>query len=129
MLFVSTFGPGMSLAMPDVCKTPPFAVPVPMPNIATNALVVPGYFTVMINCMPELNLASSGTISSGDEAGAMGGIVSSTIIGPARAVMGSMRCMVGGTPVRRMTDPTIQNTANAVGIGIVPSQPVKLVIS
>ena len=57
----------MSMAMPDVCMTPPFAIPAPFPNIANNALAIPGYYTIMINGMPELNTASQYAITSGDE--------------------------------------------------------------
>ncbi len=123
-----TFGLGMSMAMPDVCKTPPFAIPVPYPNIANNALAIPGYMTIMINCMPELNMASQYALSNGDEAGAMGGVVSGIIVGIGRPVMGSVCYFVGGMPSWRTIAPTIQNIANAPGISMVPSQVIKTVL-
>ena len=124
----ATFGTGMSTAVPDVCKTPPFAVPVPYPNMGNNAMAIPGYFTIMINCMPELNLISQYAITNGDEAGAMGGVASQMIIGMGRPVMGSTVYFVGGTPSWRLTAPTIQNMANAPGITMVPSQTMKIVL-
>ncbi len=123
-----TFGMGMSMAVPDVCKTPPFAIPAPFPNIGNNALAVPAYFTIMINCMPELNLGSMYAITSGDEGGVMGGVASQIIVGPGRPVMGSTCYFVGGMPSWRLTAPTIQNLANAPGITMAPSQTVKVVL-
>lgn len=123
-----TFGAGMAMAMPDVCKTPPFAIPAPFPNIGNNAMAVPGYFTIMINAMPELNMASMYAISNGDEGGALGGVASQIIVGPGRPVMGSMAYMVGGMPSWRMLDPTLQNIANAPGFTMAPSQTSKIVM-
>ena len=127
-MYVSTFGTGMSNGMPDVCKTPPFAVPAPFPNIGTNAMAIPGYFTIMVNCMPELNILSMYAITNGDEAGAMGGVASQIIMGPGRCVLPSMAVFVGGAPVWRMTAMTIQNLSNAPGTTLVPSQTVSSVL-
>ena len=127
-MLVSTFGPGMSLGMPDVCKTPPFAIPAPFPNIGNNAMAVPGYFTIMINGMPELNMASMYTLTNGDEGGAMGGVASGIIMGMGRPMLPSMAVFVGGMPVWRMTAMTIQNLSNAPGVTSVPSQTVKAVL-
>ena len=69
MSAVATWGAGMSMAMPDVCMTPPFAIPAPFPNIANNAPAIPGHYTIMINGMPELNTASQYAITFGDEGG------------------------------------------------------------
>ena len=127
-MYISTFGPGMSNAMPDVCKTPPLAIPAPFPNLAPNAMAVPTYFTIMINCMPELNLGSMYAITNGDQAGTMGGVASGTIMGPGRPVKGSMVVFVGGMPSWRLMDPTIQNLTNAPGVTMVPSQTTKIVL-
>lgn len=128
MTMVMTFGAGMSMATPDVCKTPPLAVPAPFPNIGSNAMAVPAYFTLTINAMPELNLAGMYAITSGDETGAMGGVVSQVIAGPGRAVMGSQCVFIGGMPAWLLTRPTIQNLANAPGVTTVPGQTVKSVL-
>ena len=117
-----TFGAGSATAPVDVCKTPPFSEPIPYPNIAMNATAVPSQYRIMINGQPTLNLASSNPMSSGDEAGAYGGVVSSIIKGPCMANMGSMSYMVGGTPAVRTLDPTTQNMANSMGAYMVPSQ-------
>ena len=76
--------PGMDLAFPDVCKTPPFAIPIPLPNIALSVTAVPTVFNQFIVGMPAHNLMTMDAISNGDEAGAMGGVASQLIIGPSR---------------------------------------------
>ena len=124
-----TFGKGMSMATPDVCKLPPFAIPTPYPNIANNSMVVPTYFTIMINCMPELNIMAQYAVTSGDEAGAMGGVASQMIVGSGKPLMGSTSYFVGGGPSWRMTAPTIHNMSNAPGTTMTPSQTFKIVLS
>lgn len=119
---VQTFGPGTSMATPDICKTPPFAIPAPFPNIGMNATAVPTQYQVMINGQPILNVATINPMTSGDEGGSIGGVVSQIIKGPCNAAMGSMSYMVGGSPVQRCLDPTAQNGANSVGANTVPSQ-------
>ena len=127
-MFVSTFGTGMAMGMPDVCKTPPFAIPAPFPDIGNNAMCIPGYFTILTAGMPDLNLLSMYAITQGDEAGTMGGVVSQVFIGPARPVMGSQAVFVAGVPVWRLTDPTLHNLCNAPGFAAAPSQTTKLVL-
>ena len=127
-MFVSTFGPGMSNAMPDVCKTPPLAIPAPFPNIGVNAMAIPTYFTIMINCMPELNITAMYAMTNGDEAGAMGGVASQVIMGMGRCTLPSQIVFVAGLPVWRLTALTTQNLVNAVGATMVPSQTVKQVM-
>lgn len=127
-MFISTFGTGMSNGMPDVCMTPPFAIPAPFPNFGNNAMALPGYFTIMINCMPELNVSSMYLITNGDEGGTMGGVASGIIMGPGRCLLPSMAVFVGGVPVWRTTAMTIQNLSNAPGVTSVPSQTVSQVL-
>ena len=127
-MFVSTFGMGMSMAVPDVCMTPPFAIPAPFPNMGNNAMAVPTYFTIMINCMPELNITAMYAITNGDEGGTMGGVASGMFMGMGRATLGSQCVFVAGLPVWRQTAMTIQNLSNAPGVTLVPSQTVKLVM-
>lgn len=124
-----TFGIGMSTAVPDVCMTPPFAVPAPFPNMAQNAMAIPGYFTIMILGQPELNMASQYALTNGDEAGTMGGVASGVFCGLGRPMLGSMVYFVGGMPSWRMTAPTLQNLTNAPGCSMVPSQMIKVVLS
>lgn len=127
-MYVSTFGTGMSMGVPDVCMTPPFAVPAPFPNMGQNAMAVPTYFTICINAMPELNLTAMYPITNGDEAGAMGGVTSGMIMGMGRPMLGSQVCFVAGQPVWRLTAMTLQNLSNVPGTTTVPGQTVKLVL-
>ena len=127
-MFVSTFGMGMSLAVPDVCMTPPVAIPAPFPNMGNNAMAVPTYFTIMINGMPELNITAMYAITSGDEGGTMGGVASGMFMGMGRPTLGSQCVFVAGLPVWRLTAMTIQNLSNAPGVTTVPSQTVKMVM-
>lgn len=128
MMYISVFGGGMSNAMPDVCMTPPFAIPAPFPNIGTNAMVIPGYFTIMINGMPELNITSMYPITNGDEAGTMGGVASGMIMGTGRCLKPSMAVFIAGIPVWCVTAMTIQNLSNAPGTTMVPGQTISLVL-
>ena len=123
-----TFGSGMSMAVPDVCKTPPFAIPAPFPNTANNGVVIPTYYTVMIMSQPELNIGATYAITNGDEAGAMGGVASQVVMGPGRSVLGSTCYFVGGMPSWRLTAPTIHNLSNAPGVTSVPGQTIKIVL-
>lgn len=122
-------GMGMSMAFPDVCKTPSPAgpIPIPYPNIAQNAMMDPGSASmkVMLMCMPAAKLMTKINLSNGDEAGAAGGVVSNKIMGPAQFNMGSTMVLFDGKPAARLLSMTGQNDApvsNAPpGMQIVPS--------
>jgi hypothetical protein len=129
MFPASTSAGGMCMGMPDVCLTPaPPAppIPVPYPNIAQCAMANPGTAStkVMIANMPALMLNSMITLSSGDEAGVNGGVVSGQFIGPAKFLKGSSKVLVEGKPGAYLTSQLGQNGAspNTVGTQIAPSQ-------
>lgn len=123
-----TFGPGSSIGQPDVCNVPP-GIPTPFPNSANNAQAVPSYYTVMIQGQPELNMGAVYSATVGDEAGAMGGVVSGTFCGTGQFMQGSMVYNVGGMPSVRTTAPTLHNNGNCPGSAQVPSQTIKFVMS
>lgn len=126
-MFVCTAGGGSTMAMPDVCKTPaPPAppIPIPYPNMAQLAMGVPPVPTVLVSGAPALNKASKVPISSGDELGVAGGVVSGTFIQEVEFIMGSMIVTIGGKPAVRLGDPIKANKGNAVGSVIAPSQSV-----
>ena len=127
-MFVSTFGVGMSQGVPDVCMTPPLAIPAPFPNMGQNALAVPSYFTICINAMPELNMTAMYAITNGDEGGTFGGVASGMFMGPGRCMLGSQVMFVAGQPIWRLTAMTLQNLSNVPGLTSVPSQNVKQVL-
>jgi hypothetical protein len=128
MFFACTMAGGTAFAMPDTCNTPaPPAgpVPVPYPNTAVLNMATGFAPTVMIAKMPALNLQSIVPITSGDEPGVAGGVVSGMIKGPAKFMAGSVKVQIAGQPCVRLTDPTAHNgtSPNAPGgMVIAPSQ-------
>jgi hypothetical protein len=131
-MFVVTKQSGQCMAMPDVCKTPaPPAppVPIPYPNIAMPMMGNPATMKVLVSGMPALTKASKITISSGDEAGLAGGVMSSKNMGPTEFMMASMKVKFEGNPPVRLGDPTKQNDGNAFGAVLAPSQAKVMVMS
>ncbi len=106
---------GMAMGMPDVCKTPPFAIPTPYPNIWDLSMTSP-VPTVMIGGLPSVNLMSKGFLSQGDEVGVMGGVISSMIMGMGMFMTGAPNILIAGAPAVVMGQSmTMQNTNNAPG--------------
>lgn len=131
-MFAVTKQSGQCMGMPDVCKTPaPPAgpIPVPYPNIAMPMMGNPVTQKVMIVGMPALTKASSISLSSGDEPGVAGGVVSSKAMGEMKFSMGSMVVKFEGNPAVRLSDPTQHNGGNAIGAVLAPSQSVVMVMS
>jgi len=121
-MFATTQFTAMSIAFPDVCKTPP-AVPVPYGNIAQSVVHIPNNLRVYFAGGSSHNLLTPGTISNGDEAGALMGLVSNVVISMNRYVLGSFKVISQVAPVARLTSMTTQNgfIPNAVGFTGVPS--------
>ncbi len=107
---------GMSIAFPDVCKTPappaPF-VPIPYPNIAQSSDTAQGTKTVKVGGKPVCVQDSNFSTSSGDEAGsAGGGMMSSKIKGKAEFVNYSFDVQFDGKNVARTFDLMLHNDKN-----------------
>lgn len=132
-MFANTQMGGIKFAFPDVCKTPsPVGpIPIPYPNIATNMTSIPNVFNVFIGCAPAHNLATTGTISNGDNAGVLGGVASQIMMGPCREQMGSTNVFIGGMPATKMLSLTGQNgmAQNIPGINLAPSQVKVMILS
>lgn len=125
MLPASNRGSGQSLNFPDVCKTPappaPF-VPVPYPDIGMNMQAAPFSPFVQVGFVPATNMGSLKTMTSGDEAGAMGGLMSSTIKAPGKTTVGNPLVLVTGLPAECLANPTSGNMMNApIGVQMLPS--------
>lgn len=125
---------GMNFAMPDVCLTPtPVGpVPIPYPNIAMLPMALPPTCSLkhFISMMPAHNMATMVPMTMGDNAGAVGGVMSGMMMGPSRNIMGSMKVFTGGLPATKMLSPAMQNLTNAPsGITLVPSQVKVLIMS
>lgn len=106
---------GVTIAFPDVCKTPappaPF-VPIPYPNIAKSSDTMQGAKKVKAKGCPICVKTSNFKMSSGDEAGSLMGMVSSKIKGKAEFVMSSFDTKAEGKPVTRAFDIMLHNDKN-----------------
>lgn len=108
---------GTSTIFPDVCKTPPPAsgVPIPYPNIGKSSDTSNGPRTVAVDGNMPMVKGAQYSVTSGDEAGTLGGVVSSTTKGPAEFMMYSFDVKFEGKNVCRLGDPLFQNKKNGMG--------------
>ena len=126
-----TRGGGQCLAFPDVCKVPaPPAppLPTPVPNMAPGAMAHPGTCTrkVKILNQPVLHIGSKIPMTSGDEAGVAGGVVSGGNMQEACFKVGLPNIKLEGNNAVVHLAATGHNgsNANAVGVHLAPSQTV-----
>lgn len=105
---------GVATNFPDVCKTPTPGgpVPLPYPNVATSSDTASGSTSVKIDGNPIMLKDSNFKISTGDEAGSIGGVASGCIKGIAEFVNYSFDVKVDGKNVPRLGDMMIQNKKN-----------------
>lgn len=119
MFPIATTLGGTCMAMPDVCKTPPWAVPVPYPNIGNLTLANPGTCSTKVRIGGAAAILQSSllTLSNGDEAGAMGGVLSQTVMGPVQFTTGTMVVKIEGRPAAHQGSMSGHNgmPANAPG--------------
>jgi hypothetical protein len=118
---------GQCFAMPDVCNVPSPAgpIPTPFPNMGMCATATETALTVLIENMPAIVLGSKIPMSSGDEAGVAGGIVSGLVVGQITVVQGSSKVFAKGKPMAFLTAKTVHNGTppNApLGNIVAPSQ-------
>jgi hypothetical protein len=107
---------GVTIAFPDVCKTPappaPF-VPIPYPNIAKSSDTAKGTSKVKADGKPICVKDSNFSMSTGDEGGtAGGGMVSSKIKGKAEFVNFSFDVQFEGKNAVRSFDLMLHNDKN-----------------
>lgn len=106
---------GVTIAFPDVCKTPSPGgpIPIPYPNIATSSDTAKGTKKVKCDGNPVCVKDSNFRMSTGDEAGsAGGGVVSNKIKGKAEFVMFSFDVKFEGKNVARAFDIMLHNDKN-----------------
>lgn len=109
---------GMSMVFPDVCKTPvPSAppVPIPYPNIGKSSDTIAGTTTVKADGSMVMVKGAKYMTSSGDEAGTLGGVISSTFKQECEFLMYSFNVMLDGKNVCRLGDPLWHNKKNILG--------------
>jgi hypothetical protein len=122
-MFANTQMMGMDLAFPDVCLTPtPAPVPIPYPNIAMGPMGVPACYTILFMCAPAHNMATTVPLTNGDNAGVAMGVASGMVMGPSRHLTAAFTVLLMGMPATRLTSVSLQNSTNAPGMRIVPSQ-------
>lgn len=109
---------GMSIAFPDVCKTPapPSApIPIPYPNIGKASDTSKGPKKVKLDGKMPMVKGAKYTTSTGDEAGSAGGIISSKTKGECEFMMYSFDVKFEGKNACRLGDPMFQNKKNIIG--------------
>ncbi len=106
---------GVTIAFPDVCKTPaPPAppIPIPYPNIAMSSDTAQGTKKVKADGKPICVKDSNFKMSTGDEPGSIGGVASSKIKGKAEFVNFSFDVQFEGKNVPRSFDLMLHNDKN-----------------
>ncbi len=124
---------GTDTGFPDVCLTPappsPSPVPLPYPNIAMGPMGVPAAYNILFMGAPAHNMSTSIPLTNGDNAGLATGVASATVMGPSRHLNGAFTVLVGGMPATRLTSMSLQNSTNAPGTRLAPSQVKILILS
>jgi hypothetical protein len=114
-------GDGMgtvTATVPDVCKTPPNAIPIPYPNIAFATDLAGGTTTIFVDGgNMAAHSASVFSKSSGDEPGTMGGVKSGVNKAEASWLSYSMDVFLEGLNACRLTDKMLLNHGNTVSMG------------
>jgi hypothetical protein len=108
---------GISMAMaPDVCKTPSPGgpVPLPYPNIARAASLSDGTTTVKTDGQMAAIKGSKYASSNGDEAGTVGGVVSSVNMKEAEWITFSFDVKMEGKNACRLQDKMTHNKKNTL---------------
>lgn len=108
---------GLSTVFPDVCKTPSPAgpVPIPYPNIGKAADTTGGPSSVTVDGSMPMVKDAKYALTTGDEAGSAGGVVSGVFAGEAEFSMYSFDVKLEGRNVCRLGDPLLHNKKNAAG--------------
>ncbi|HCL5282478.1 TPA: DUF4150 domain-containing protein [Salmonella enterica] len=103
--------------LPDVCKTPPFGVPVAYENEAYSADLVKGTVSVSADGGNMIaNMGSQFARSVLDEAGSMGGVNSGTNKAETEWISHSFDVFFEGKPACRLTDKLFMNHGNTVNM-------------
>jgi len=106
---------GVTVAFPDVCKTPSPGgpIPIPYPNVAKSSDTAKGTKKVSVHGNPVCVKDSNFSTSTGDEAGtAGGGVASSKTKGKAEFVNFSFDVTFEGKNVARAMDLMLHNDKN-----------------
>lgn len=124
---------GISTAtVPDVCKTPSPAgpVPIPYPNISQSAMLAKGSTTVKADGGMMIAIKGSEfSLSNGDNPGVAGGVKSSTFMKESTWLLYSMDVKMDGANACRFMDKKLHNHENTVNTAGELQAPVPMVPS
>jgi hypothetical protein len=123
----STNQGGMCLGVPDVCLTPaaPSPIPIPYPNMAQLTGATGTIFKVLIVGKETVVEDSIIPMSSGDEPGTAGGVMSGLNMGEAQFKLYSSKVYAQGKKIVYATAITSHNGSSAnfpAGCQVSPSQ-------
>ncbi|AKJ31919.1 DUF4150 domain-containing protein [Caldimonas brevitalea] len=122
-MFANTQMGGTDFAFPDVCLTPtPTPTPIPYPNTAASPMAVGAAYKVLLGGAPAHHLGTSIPMTNGDNAGIGLGVASGMVMGPSRHLTAAFTVLFGGMPATRLTSTSLQNSTNAPGMRVAPSQ-------
>lgn len=127
-MYLLTVGSGVNYAYPDSCYTVvgTATTAVTYPSTSYSSMASPYTTSVYIECAGVVTLTSYDTISTGDEAGTLGGVTSLTFDGETMYTSGCTNLYTECSPAQRYSSVTAQNClgvlSNAVGSCITPSQ-------
>lgn len=108
---------GVSTVFPDVCKTPTPGgiVPIPYPNVGHSKNTAKGPKSVTVDGYMPMVKSAKYPVSTGDEPGKAGGVISSTHKNECEFMTYSFDVKFEGRNVCRMGDTMFHNRKNIVG--------------
>jgi hypothetical protein len=108
---------GASTVFPDVCKTPTPGgpVPLPYPNVGQSLATTGGPTRVTIDGAMPMVKGAKYAVTSGDEPGSAGGVISNVIKGEAEFITYSFDTKLEGRNVCRLGDALFHNKKNTMG--------------
>ena len=108
---------GMSPVFPDVCKTPTPGgpIPIPYPNMGMSSNTSKGAKKVKTDGTMPMVKGAKYSMTSGDEPGTAGGVISSKFKGEAEYMLYSFDVKFEGKNVCRLGDPMFHNKKNIMG--------------
>lgn len=108
---------GMSIVFPDVCNTPSAAgpIPIPYPNIGKSSDTSKGPRSIKVDGSTAMVEGAEYRMTSGDEAGTVGGVISGVNRGPAEFMTFSFNVKLEGKGACRLGDVLFHNRKNIVG--------------
>lgn len=108
---------GVSIVFPDVCKTPTSGgpIPIPYPNIGKASDTSKGPKAVKTDGKMPMVKGAKYSMSTGDESGSVGGIISGKTKGECEFMMYSFDVKFEGKNVCRLGDPLFHNKKNIMG--------------